>query len=255
MDSGVEMRKGMVLLTVILITIVLASGCIGEEQHSGSSTQTAAQTTLEKTPQTTETSPETTSAATTTTTIAKSSTTTTSTSTTQQSSSSKYENIIPWKPDGVISPGEYPENTTFGEFHLYLRVDNGTLMVGMEAPTSGWVAVGFGGSRGMKDTDIVIAYVLPNGTVMIRDDYSTGFAGPHNPDELYGGGNDIIAYGGSDDGEHTIVEFSRKLDTGDRYDYKIVPGERMRIIWAYGAVDDFLSDHVEAGSGTVVVNG
>jgi len=27
------------------------------------------------------------------------------------------------------------------------------------------------------------------------------------------------------------------------------------IIWAYGAVDDLLSDHVEAGSGTVVVNG
>ncbi|NJF25950.1 hypothetical protein E3E29_09950 [Thermococcus sp. Bubb.Bath] len=96
---------------------------------------------------------------------------------------------------------------------------------------------------------------LPQRHGEISDSYSTGFAGPHNPDELYGGRNDIITYGGSDNEEYTIVEFSRKMDTGDRYDYKVVSGERIRVIWAYGAMDDFLSDHVEAGSGTVVVEG
>jgi hypothetical protein len=250
------MRKGITVLAVILLIVVLVSGCIGGEQHKGSTTSSPSHTTSEKLPQTTKTSPETTSTITTTTTTAKiSNTTTASTSATQESSSSTSESRILWKPDGVISPGEYPENVTFGEFSLFLKVENDTLMVGMKAPTSGWVAIGFGGSRGMKDTDIVIAYVLPNSTVMIRDDYSTGFAGPHNADELYGGRDDIIKYGGSDNGEYTVVEFSRKLDTGDRYDYKVIPGERMRIIWAYGAVDDFLSDHVEAGSGTVVVEG
>lgn len=163
----------------------------------------------------------------------------------------------PWAPDGAIKGGEYTLNrsTADGSFWLFLRVENGTLFVGMKARTRGWLAVGFGGGLGMKETDIVIAYVLPNGTVMIRDDYSTGFAGPHNPDTEYGGREDVVSYGGREAGDFTIVEFSRRLDTGDRYDFEIPLGESFRVIWAYGSMDDFLSDHSRAGGFYIAIGG
>lgn len=126
-------------------------------------------------------------------------------------------------------------------------------MVGLKAQTPGWVAIGFGGGPGMKNTDIVIAYILPNGTVMISDSYSTGFAGPHNPDELYGGRNDILAYGGRAEDGYTTVEFSRKLNTGDPYDAIIEPSKGIRAIWAYSFVDDFVSDHMEAGEWRITI--
>ncbi len=164
-------------------------------------------------------------------------------------------NPIPWKPDGRIEPGEYSYNFSSGDFSTFFRVENGTLFVGIMAQTHGWLAVGFGGGPGMKDTDIVIAYVLPNRTVRIRDDYSTGFAGPHNPDTSYGGEEDILSYGGSEKGDFTIVEFSRKLDTGDPYDFTVPLNRSFRVIWAYGIVDDFLSDHTNAGQFYVALGG
>ncbi|ASJ00452.1 DOMON domain-containing protein [Thermococcus gorgonarius] len=165
--------------------------------------------------------------------------------------------LVQWKPDGVISPGEYQVNFTTkeGDFSAFFRVENGTLFVGMKAMTHGWLAVGFGGGPGMKKTDIVIAYVLPNGTVGISDDYSTGFAGPHNPDEFYGGNYSIVSFGGREDGDFTVVEFSRKLDTGDPYDFKIPTNGSFRVIWAYGMSDDFISEHVRAGHFYVSLGG
>ncbi|WP_297438891.1 hypothetical protein [Thermococcus sp.] len=44
-----------------------------------------------------------------------------------------------------------------------------------------------------------------------------------------------------------MVEFSRKLDTGDPYDFSVPLNESFRVIWAYGTMDDFMSDHVNAG--------
>ncbi|WP_456366367.1 DOMON domain-containing protein [Thermococcus sp.] len=168
--------------------------------------------------------------------------------TSKPSPSSTHRKVVPWKPDGVIEDGEYQRAYKDGDFELYLRVENGTLMVGMRAPTRGWLAVGFGGERGMKGADIIIAYVLPNGTVMVSDEYSTGFSGPHNPNGVYGGTDDVLSYGGSEGPDYTVVEFSRKLDTGDRHDFKIPPAGKFRVIWAYALEDDFLSMHAEAGS-------
>ncbi len=166
----------------------------------------------------------------------------------------RSNSTVDWVPDGVISEGEYSVHYSGDGFDLYLRVENESLMVGIVAQTRGWVAVGFGGGPGMRDTDMVIAYVLPNGTVRISDEYSTGFSGPHNPDRIYGGSFDITSYGGKE-GNVTVVEFSRPLETGDRYDFQIKPGEEFRVAWAYGSIDDFLSMHSKAGSFRVRLGG
>ncbi|AMQ19149.1 hypothetical protein A0127_08220 [Thermococcus peptonophilus] len=163
--------------------------------------------------------------------------------------------LTEWVPDGKISNGEYTVEKDLGEMSLHFRVENDILYVGISAETHGWVAIGFGGGPGMKNTDIVIAYVLPNGTVEISDSYSAGFSGPHNPDTFLGGYDDILSYSGREDENGTVVEFSRPLNTGDKYDYPIPTGKSFRVIWAYGPTDDFQSMHIKAGHVYVTLEG
>jgi hypothetical protein len=160
-----------------------------------------------------------------------------------------------WNPDGVIEPGEYQYRFNTDGFSAFFRVENDTLYVGIHAETRGWVAIGFGGGPGMKNTDIVIAYVLPNGTVKISDSYSAGFSGPHNPDVFLGGRADVLSYGGCEDENGTVVEFSRRLNTGDVSDSPIPLGKSFRVIWAYGPTDDFRSMHLKAGHFYVKLGG
>lgn len=162
---------------------------------------------------------------------------------------------VPWVPDGRIDPGEYAVREDFNGMSVYLRAENGTLYVGISSETHGWVAIGFGGASGMKNTDIVIAYVLPNGTVVVSDSYSAGFSGPHNPDTFLGGRDDITSYGGRENENGTVVEFSRPLKTGDEYDYPIPPGKPFRVVWAYGPADDFQSMHIKVGYVYITLEG
>lgn len=153
-----------------------------------------------------------------------------------------------WMADGVIEGGEYAFNHSTEAMTVFLGVEGENLVVGLRAETPGWVAIGFGDGPGMKVTDIVIAYVLPNGTVEVGDFYSTGFSGPHEDDRLYGGSFDIREFGGSEVEGITTVEFSRSLKTADSYDFQFPENGSVRVIWAYGPVDDFLSMHSDAGA-------
>ncbi len=161
----------------------------------------------------------------------------------------------PWRPDGVVSPGEYARHESFGGgvFEVYWRVENGTLYMALVGRTTGWVAVGFEPSRAMADADIVLGYVADNGSVIVRDEYSLGETGPHKPDTILGGQYNILASGGAERDGVTIIEFSRPLRTGDSYDKDLTSKTTVTIIWAIGSSDDPRSIHTERGYGTLTL--
>ena len=90
------------------------------------------------------------------------------------------------KMDGVISPGEYPE--TFNSFYTGMNVSmayNGTnannsyLFIGLQAPTSGWLGIGFNDlGYGMIGADIKAAWINPDNSTHIEDDYATQYSYP-----------------------------------------------------------------------------
>ena len=59
---------------------------------------------------------------------------------------------------------------------------------------------------------------IGDGTVKVVDAYSTGPTGPHPADTDQGGSDDIISFGGKESDGKTVIEFVRKLDTGDDKD-------------------------------------
>jgi hypothetical protein len=156
---------------------------------------------------------------------------------------------VAWTADGVITPGEYQKNKSFGDFELSWTADDQYLYMGIKAKTLGWVAVGFDPESMMKNADIIEGYVK-DGNLSIADMYSSGQFGPHPADTEQGGTDDILASGGKLETGYTTIEFKRKLDTGDKYDKPLHSGLN-KIIWAYGSDPQFTLKHMARGSGEI----
>ena len=156
---------------------------------------------------------------------------------------------VAWAADGVITPGEYQKNKSFGDFELSWTSDDQNIYMGIKAKTPGWVAVGFDPGLMMQDADIIEGYVT-DGKLSIVDMYSTGQFGPHPADIEQGGTDAILASGGKTDSGYTTIEFKRKLDTGDKYDKPLHKGLN-KIIWAYGSDPQFTIKHMARGSGEI----
>ena len=154
-----------------------------------------------------------------------------------------------WKADGVIQDNEYSKHQVFGDLEIYSRVDGDMVRIAMKAKTDGYVALGFDPSEKMKDADIVLGGIK-DGKAFLFDMYSTGVTGPHPPDEQQGGRNDILIFGASKKDGMTVVEFERKLVTGDPKDKPIKIGEN-KIIWAIGDSPEIAGKHVKRGSGVL----
>ncbi|MFW6056275.1 MAG: DOMON domain-containing protein [Chloroflexota bacterium] len=159
---------------------------------------------------------------------------------------------VEWTADGVITAGEYSGEMDKGTYLLYWSRLDDTVHMGIEAETEGWVAVGIQPGNAMQDADIIIGFVA-DAQVTVEDHYSTGRFGPHKPDTEQGGTNDILAFGGKEADGVTVIEFSRKLDTGDEYDNPLTAGATNAVIWAYGTADNTSLQHAPRGYGEIAL--
>ena len=157
-----------------------------------------------------------------------------------------------WNSDGILSQNEYKNSKEFGNgrFTLYWSNDDEYIYMAIKGQTSGGVSIGFEPTQAMKDADMIFGWVT-GGSSTILDIYSTGAFGPHPPDQQLGGTTDLIETSGSEAGGFTIIEFKRKLNTGDRYDKAFVNGQNINIIWGLGSSDNLDSPHTSRGSGTI----
>jgi len=170
-----------------------------------------------------------------------------------------------WRADGKVSEGEYSscmvlrgpakQGYAGGEMTICWRSDHEYLYMALAGSTAGWMAVGFEPSEWMKDADIIIGSV-EDGKAMVRDEYSTGNYGPHVEDTMLGGRDDILESGGSSDGTYTVIEFQRRLNTGDRFDKALAPGGRVSIIWAMADGNDpGIKHNIAYGEGILALSG
>jgi len=152
-----------------------------------------------------------------------------------------------WKADGIITDNEYSKMQVFGEMEVYSRVDGDKVRIALKAKTEGYVAIGFDPTDRMKDAEIILGGIK-DGKPVVFDMFSTGATGPHPPKEQLGGTNDVTVFSASKKDGVTIVEFERKLVTGDPKGKEIRIGDN-KIIWAIGASPDLTDKHVKRGSG------
>jgi hypothetical protein len=157
--------------------------------------------------------------------------------------------------DGIIEDGEYPYNASFdqGRFRIFWDINGDTLELGMTARASGWLSLGISPTIRMKDEDMIIGWVDDSDRVFVFDAYSTGEIGPHPPDTELGGTDDIIEFGGTQTGDRTTIEITRKVNSTDLYDKNFRSVDTLDVIWGYSESDMFDDYHSARGSGEIIV--
>ncbi len=152
-----------------------------------------------------------------------------------------------WKPDGIVGENEYSRSMVLssppkqgysgGEMEVSWKNDQENLYMALKSTTDGWLSVGFEPSEWMKDADTIMGFA-EGVRATVLDEYCTGNYGPHDEDTMLGGKDDILAFGGRREGGYTVIEFKRKLNTGDRFDKAFTPGQRVSMIWATADTND-----------------
>lgn len=149
--------------------------------------------------------------------------------------------------DGPAVLAGYQSVTVEG-LNVQWQVDGANLNVQLTAKTTGWVAVGFDPSNKMKDANIIFGYVK-DGVASLRDDFGVAQV-RHGSDAELGGTDNLSNGKGSEVDGVTQVSFTIPLDSGDKYDKKLVAGNEYKIIIAYGpdGADDFGTYHATRSS-------
>ena len=143
----------------------------------------------------------------------------------------------PFDPDGWHS-------TSRDGFKLRWRISSSNLEVELTGPSTGWVAVGFGGSYLMHDANIIIGYVSGS-SANIRDDFGIDSNTHESDSDLQGGEQNVSSKSGSESSGQTEIEFTIPLDSGDIWDVALTEGQKYNIVFICGedSADDFTSDY------------
>jgi hypothetical protein len=159
-----------------------------------------------------------------------------------------------WRADGVIEDGEYAAGVVFsgGKCAVHWKTDGEYLFMAVKGETTGWVSIGFEPSRAMKDADMILGWIA-GGEATVLDLYSTGAYGPHPPDEELGGTDNILEHGGKEENGYTVIEFKRKMNTGDGYDTAFIRGKTIAIIWGIAESDQLSAKHTARGTGELTI--
>ncbi|OHD17314.1 MAG: hypothetical protein A2086_05335 [Spirochaetes bacterium GWD1_27_9] len=123
---------------------------------------------------------------------------------------------------------------------LSWKINKDFIDIKIEAPTRGWISVGFDPTQKMKDANFIIACVK-DGKVLARDDFGNNYV-THKSDVELGGTDDIKNLTGKETDNSTEIYFSIPIDSGDKFDTKLTKGKH-KIILAYSASDDFKYKH------------
>ena len=116
-----------------------------------------------------------------------------------------------------------------------MKLEGDTLYVGLVSPGTGWAAVGFSLTHGMKGADIIIGAVTEEGLV-IEDHYGSSPTS-HRQDES----SRITRAEGKEVEGKTTIEFAIPLASPDPNDVALTPGSEITVILAYQASSDSLT--------------
>jgi hypothetical protein len=149
----------------------------------------------------------------------------------------KPSNLVP-AADGLIGAGEYSWHGTLKDMKLSLSLsaNSSTLYVALEAPTTGWVAVGLGSLR-MNGAFMVLAYVN-KGAAVISEQTGAGIGHRENKTKA------LLTSAARELNGSTVLEYSLPAAA-----YSSWPS--LRLVVAYGRSDNFTSMHAKNGAGEV----
>ncbi|AKG53395.1 dopamine beta hydroxylase-like protein [Dehalogenimonas sp. WBC-2] len=167
---------------------------------------------------------------------------------------------VEWQADGVIEPGEYKNYQNYSAgVQIYWMNDDQFVYIGIKAVTEGWVAVSFIEELRSGGEDTIMGYADSSKQGHIFDLWaSTQPDGTKENDQQLGGQSSMLDWAAvtiiqvdeEQDASNTVLEFRRRLSTGDVYDIQLLAGPNL-IIWSVGSTDDINNSPLYRGYGVI----
>ena len=131
---------------------------------------------------------------------------------------------------GQLTPNSTPmwQAGTNGKYRLWWTIDPvaGTISFVFNSRATGWSSLGLG-SLSMTRSDTTTCWFLSSGALVCRDEWSSRHSQP-----ALDTSQDLTALSGEFNTTNRVFAWTRKLDTGDSKDYKIVLGSPVDVIVA-----------------------
>jgi hypothetical protein len=149
----------------------------------------------------------------------------------------------------MVGPDEYPfsyEDRKTGIIMYWFNNSN-DLYICLESPSGGWTAVGFDPGFGKNGANIIL-FAMDGENVLVRDDFGVSRFS-HTSDDTLGGNFDVTQYAGKNVRDGATFEFVLPLNSGDKFDNVLEPGNDYKVILAINSkVTNFDSKHTNASS-------
>ncbi|KAK3914348.1 MOXD1-like protein 1 [Frankliniella fusca] len=151
--------------------------------------------------------------------------------------------VVPVVLAGVVHREPAWSHSTYldgaGRVRLSWRPRERDVIFQLEAPSRGYLGLGFSGNGAMAGSDIVVAWVDDaSGRAHLLDCHATSNAAPILDDQ-----EDVKLMWGKQNGTHTCIRFRRAWDTCDHQDM-VLGEDTIRVIWAMGERDPVIDDIV-----------
>jgi hypothetical protein len=107
----------------------------------------------------------------------------------------------------------------------------------MEAPTDGWVAIGFNDKEGMAGTYLIMGNVI-DGKASVVEHYTIS-AGNYKKLSALGVNNSVMDVQGAENKKYSKMEFSLPIKPSNKYTKDLSKNKKYIFLLAYSQEDDF----------------
>lgn len=138
------------------------------------------------------------------------------------------------KVDGTIGAKEYANTMKDAKSGITVnwQIMGDTIYFGLTSSAKIWTGIGFNPTGDKKDGADMYMFMFNGGKFSAADMVMTKPKGEPKMDTKEGGKDNILASAGTLSGNSMVVEFSRKLNTGDKTDQVLNAGKSNKVLLA-----------------------
>lgn len=138
----------------------------------------------------------------------------------------------------ALCPAVYGQSTVeLGGMQWTCTQADDYLIMELQAPTTGWVGVGFNQTNSIVHSDLLLLNIVED-EVNNQDMYVVDFGNPRLDTDL-SGSHDLEVLAFEERNGQTYIRFRRPLMSTDHFDFDLEDGAKFWLILAYSTHDDF----------------